>query len=79
MNCLVECHSGYTYAERPMAVYWDGSRHEIDEILSRWRTPEGPAFQVRTTDGEVLSLLYQEQLDQWVITTSNSPGFDHGV
>jgi hypothetical protein len=60
-------------------VYWDDNWHEIDEILSRWRTPEGPAFQVRTTDGEILFLLYQEDSDQWVITARESPGFDHGL
>lgn len=79
MNCWVECHSGYAYAERPTAVYWDDIRHEIDEILSRWRTPEGSAFQVRTTDGEILSLLYQEDSDQWVIAARNSPGISHGL
>ena len=30
MSGLVECHSGYDYASRPVAFYWDGQRVEIE-------------------------------------------------
>jgi hypothetical protein len=26
MNDPVECHSGYEYAERPVALHWEGER-----------------------------------------------------
>jgi hypothetical protein len=42
----VECYSGYTYAQEPRVVEWQGQRYEIKRILKRWRTPQGPGFRV---------------------------------
>ena len=44
MSVRVICYSGATYAECPRAVEVDGLLVEIEEVISRWRTPEGLFF-----------------------------------
>jgi len=63
----VECHSGYTYGERPVAFQWEGERLIVAEIEARWRLPRGPAFRVRTQDDRVFELFYNEPQGEWVI------------
>jgi hypothetical protein len=65
---LVECHSGYTYGDRPIALHWQGERLIIQEIEARWRTPDGPCFRVRTEDGHVFELSYREAPDEWQVS-----------
>ena len=61
----VECHSGYEYAERPTAVWWEGQRREVAEVEAQWRISGGKKFRVRTVDGAVFELLYVELYDEW--------------
>lgn len=63
----VECHSGYTYAQRPTALWWEGARLEVVAVEAEWRTPEGKRFRVRTGDGRVFELEYSESQDAWSI------------
>lgn len=63
----VECHSGYTFAERPVAVVWEGCRHEIVAIECEWRNPEGRGFRVITTLSQRFELQYHEAQDEWCI------------
>jgi hypothetical protein len=65
---LVECHSGYAYADRPIAFKWKGERLEIAEIENRWRIPGGLRFRVRILDGRVFELFYGELYDEWRIS-----------
>ena len=65
MPDLVECHSGYEYAERPTAVWWEGERLEVAEVEATRRISGGKKFRVRTVDGRVLELLYVELYDEW--------------
>ena len=67
MTQPVECHSGYEYAERPVAIHWQGDRLEIECIGARWRSPEGRHFRVQTTDGQFFEIFYDEQSDVWKI------------
>jgi hypothetical protein len=62
---LVECHSGYEYAERPVALYWEGQRLEIDQVEAQWRIPGGKRFRVRARDGQIFELFYGELYDEW--------------
>lgn len=62
---LVECHSGYEYAERPLALRWEGRRLEIEQVEAQWRIPGGKRFRVRAQTGQVFELLYGELSDQW--------------
>lgn len=66
----VECYSGYTHAQEPRVVVWQGQRYPVAQVVVRWRTPEGPAFQVRTKAGEWFQLHYLESEDQWTIQPS---------
>ncbi|MCX8024783.1 MAG: hypothetical protein N3A60_06245 [Thermanaerothrix sp.] len=61
----VECHSGYEYAERPLAIHWEGERLEIAVIEDRWRIPGGKCFRVRVRDGRRFELFYGELYDEW--------------
>jgi hypothetical protein len=64
---IVECRSDSEYAERPLALTWQGQRLEIAEIVSRWRGPGEKGFQVKTVDGQAFELIYREFPDQWQI------------
>lgn len=64
---LVECHSEIEYPDRPVALYWQGQRLEITEILTDWRTPTGKSFRVLTRDNQVFELSYQETTAEWQI------------
>lgn len=63
----VECHSGFTYAEKPVALTWNGQRLEIDAILAAWRNPGERHFRVRTRDLFLFELIYREAEDEWQI------------
>jgi len=67
MSEIVECHSEYEYAEKPIALTWDGMRLEIVEILARWRIPAAECFRVKTVDGQIFELFYGELYDEWRI------------
>ena len=65
----VECYSGSTYGERPLAFLKDGSKHIVKAVLNQWRLPEGKCFLVRTEEDLLLRLSYDETLDVWQITS----------
>ena len=67
MSELVECHSGFAYADRPVALTWEGQRLEITRILAEWRTPQENHFRVRTSDDREFELAYNQTLDEWQI------------
>lgn len=64
---LVECHSGYEYAERPVALRWQDERLAIKQIEGEWRIPGGKRFQVQTVDDRIFELIYQEPDDEWFV------------
>ena len=63
MADTVECHSGYTYAEKPTALTWQGRHFTIKEILTQGRTPQLKWFRVMTTDGQVFELSFDETME----------------
>jgi aminotransferase len=67
MSGLVECRSGFTYADKPIALTWEGRRLEIVNILAEWLTPEEKHFRVRTGDGREFDLAYSLAADEWQI------------
>jgi hypothetical protein len=64
MSDIVECHSGFTYAERPTALTWQGQRLIIAEILSQGRMPQAKWFRVRTMNGQLFELSYADATDE---------------
>jgi hypothetical protein len=67
MEDLVECRSESNYPDKPVALNWEGARHEVETILSQWRDPHGLHFRVRTTDGLVFELEYISATEAWHI------------
>ncbi len=65
MENLVECHSGFDYAERPVAFHWGGQRFEVNTIIAEWRTPEHKTFRVQAVDSCIFLLVYDQVLDTW--------------
>jgi len=63
----VECHSGFTYAEKPLALTYLGRRREVAEILAQGRTPDEKWFRIRTHDGQLFLLRYAEASGDWKI------------
>jgi hypothetical protein len=61
----VECYSGYTYAQEPRAVLWQGERLAVSDIISSFRAPEGLHFKVKLQNGAELQLVYDEGNDSW--------------
>jgi hypothetical protein len=64
---MVECHSGYAYAERPVAFYWGDQRIEVKSIAACWHTPVGRIFRVCTLDERLFEIVYLEIDDEWKI------------
>jgi len=64
----VECYSGFEYAERPLAFFWQGEHLEVEKVLESSVTPEGKLFWVRVKNGSEFTLSYHQQADCWSIT-----------
>ena len=64
---LVECYSGYKYAEKPRALYWEGQRLEVSEMEADWRTPAEHLFRVITKNGQKFELVYDELSGEWKV------------
>jgi hypothetical protein len=64
----VICHSGHTYAERPVAFFAEGQRLEVDGVETEWASPAQRGFKVRTQDGRRYKLIYDQFEDQWQVT-----------
>lgn len=67
MPSLVECHSDYQYAQRPVALLWLGDRKIIEAVLDQWLTPEGRYFRVLTQDQQIFELCFTFASDDWQI------------
>jgi hypothetical protein len=61
----VVCYSGHTYAERPVSLIWEGIKHKVKQIEKEWQEPGARLFQVRTGDGRLFILSYNERGDEW--------------
>lgn len=61
----VECHSGFTHAERPIAIYLNDVRVPVREVLKEWRSPSGKHFRLLLENDEQVEVLYDESLEVW--------------
>src|SRR5262245_36448216 len=68
----VEAYSGYKANERPTSFVLDEETYEIASIEDRWQDPEAEYFKVRTTDGKLYLLRYDQRADEWTLQS----GFD---
>ena len=69
-NLKVNCYSGHTYAERPRYFLWQDADYEVEQILKSWQEPGERCFQVRTKDGGLFGLSYNEAEKQWSLMKS---------
>jgi hypothetical protein len=67
VETTVFCHSGYTYAQRPLAFLYHKERLEVVTVEAEWASPEGRAFWVNTSDGRQFKLFYEQTGDRWLI------------
>ncbi len=63
----VTCYSGHKYAERPLSFVWGAKEHQVKEIEHEWQAPGARLFQVRTVEGRVFILSYNEKYDEWAV------------
>ena len=61
----VNCYSGHTYAEEPRSFLWEGIEYEVDDIEKSWQEPGERYFKVRTKNGKLFQLCYNEIEKQW--------------
>ena len=66
-NLDVECRSGFTYVERPIAFSWENQRHVIEAVNAEWRSPIGKHFRVTTENGFIFELTFDHANDSWQI------------
>jgi len=64
---LVECRSDLNYADAPLAIYWEGQRLKVVELLASWCTPQGKGFRVKAAGDQVFELFYDEGKEAWQI------------
>lgn len=61
----VECYSGHTHAERPMAVYVNEKKHEVKNILKAWRGPDGMHYRLLLENDMEVEIMYDEAGNEW--------------
>lgn len=68
---VVRCHSGYTYAQRPVSFSFAGQDYAVENIVAENRFPDGRQFLVQTRDGELFDLIYNQTNDHWQVRISD--------
>jgi hypothetical protein len=63
----VECHSGFTYADRPRTFVWEGERAFVDVITAEWQTPEHKHFVVRSKKNQLFELIFEFASQNWKV------------
>ena len=72
LEIFVDAYSGYRANERPRQFALDEHVYKIAAVEDQWYSPEAQFFRVRTTEGKVYILRYDEQTDEWTLQS----GFD---
>lgn len=62
----VEAYAGASYPERPTAVWRQGQRLDVTQVLRSWRTPDGLHFLVEITEIGRVELIYHYQDGWWL-------------
>jgi hypothetical protein len=63
----VECHSGYRADERPERFTFGAERHDVRQVLDRWRTPAEEGYRVRAACGRVFVLRLDTSRGEWTV------------
>ncbi len=66
----VEVHVAEDGSLRPLAFAWKGRRRKVAALGRRWAAEDGEHFLVRTSEGQVYELTYDEGSgDWWLVAT----------
>ena len=70
----VDAYSGYKANERPLRFRLNGETYDIASVEERWREPNAECFKVRTKNGKLYLLRYEERADEWTLQSgTNQP------
>lgn len=61
----VEAYAGASYPQRPSAVWWEGERLEVEQVIRSWRTPDALHFRVELQILGETTLSYNYQSEAW--------------
>ncbi|HCM59879.1 MAG TPA: cytoplasmic protein [Bacteroidales bacterium] len=74
IHIRTECYSGYREDETPKCFMWQGTRHEVKEIIDRWyqwdneqKHPIADYFMVETAAGEQYILKHELNHNTWYL------------
>src|SRR5262245_54636266 len=71
LRIYVDSYS-YKANERPIRFTLDDQNYDVASIEDRWQDPTAEYFKVRTVDGKLYLLRYDEHADEWTLQS----GFD---
>ncbi len=64
---LVHCRADHSYPGQPLEVFMEGEWQKVDRVLDWIRIPEGVRYSVICLNGEKVILVYNQQLDCWMV------------
>jgi hypothetical protein len=63
----VICESGYSGCDHPKAIFWQGSRLTVKQIIKEWRSQDAKHYLVTTENGAHFELAFIETSGSWSI------------
>lgn len=66
-QAIVQCYSGYIYADRPESFLWQGNTYQVEKIEKAWQEPGERHFRVRTEGHKPFEICYHELEDEWTV------------
>ncbi len=73
MKVHVDCYTDDRGILTPIGVRLDGRSIEVEEILDQWPGSDHWYFKLRSVDGAIYILRYDEREAQWDLTLYRSP------
>src|SRR5262245_734491 len=67
IRIYVDAYSGYKANEHPIRFTADDEAFDIASVEDRWQDPNAEYFKVRTVEGKLYLLRYDEQADEWTL------------
>ena len=72
LHIYVDAYSGYKANERPRLFVLYQEAYKIAAVVDQWHEPWATYFKIRTTEGKIYILRYDEQSEEWTLQS----GFD---
>jgi hypothetical protein len=69
---VVECYSGYTADERPVAIQLGARRIPVQAIIDRWLGEDHAYFKLAGEDGAVYLIRQDRTADTWELILMES-------